>query len=75
MNIENLVTMANQISIFFESEAGQEAAPEAIASHIHRFWDPRMRRQIIGHLKAGGEGLRPSASAAIARLPPVAADS
>jgi formate dehydrogenase subunit delta len=72
MHIEYLVTMANDIGNFFVSEAGESDAPKEIARHITRFWDPRMRAQIIGHGKAGGEGLSPSAKAAVALLVPPA---
>jgi formate dehydrogenase subunit delta len=73
MNIESLVTMANQIADFFVSEAGVDAAPQEIASHITKFWDPRMRTQIIAHTAAGGAGLSPAALAAARQLqPPVA---
>ena len=73
MNVESLVTMANQIADFFVAEAGTEAAPQEIASHITKFWDPRMRTQIIAHAAAGGVGLSPAALAAVRRLqPPVA---
>ncbi|MEY4760184.1 MAG: hypothetical protein RLZZ200_40 [Pseudomonadota bacterium] len=70
MNIEHLVTMANDIGNFFVSEAGDDAAPREIATHITKFWDPRMRTAIIGHGKAGGEGLSPASKAAVALLVP-----
>jgi formate dehydrogenase subunit delta len=69
MDIQYLVTMANDISRFFDSDMGPEKAAEGIASHISRFWDPRMRRQIIAHAQQGGEGLSPSARAAVLSLP------
>jgi formate dehydrogenase subunit delta len=69
MNIEPLVRMANDISAFFDSEAGANA-PAEIASHITRFWDPRMRTAIIAHGAAGGEGLTASALAAVKQLVP-----
>lgn len=53
MNVESLVTMANQIADFFVAEAGVDAAPQEIAAHITKFWDPRMRTQIIAHAAAG----------------------
>ena len=70
MNIENLVDMANNISAFFLSEAGEQDAPKEVASHITRFWDPRMRSQIIAYGQAGGEGLVPCARAAVTLLVP-----
>lgn len=71
MNIEHLVNMANDISAFCSGEYGAEA-PKNIATHIAKFWDPRMRSQIIAHVNAGGEGLSPAALAAVRTLPPPA---
>lgn len=73
MDIERLVTMANQIGEFFLTEAGEDGAPQEIASHITRFWDPRMRAQIIGHARAGGQGLSDAARRAALLLKPVVA--
>jgi formate dehydrogenase subunit delta len=73
MNVETLVTMANQIADFFDSEAGPAAAPQEIAAHITKFWAPRMRARYIEHATAGGEGLQPSALAAASLLKPVKA--
>lgn len=70
MNIQHLVSMANDISAFFDSEVGAAEAAKSVASHISRFWDPRMREQIIAHAVAGGEGLKPSALDAVRSLPP-----
>jgi len=68
MTVQRLVYMANQIAAFFDAEA-PDHAPAAIADHIRKFWDPRMRRQIFEHLAAhGGEGLKPAALAAIQSL-------
>ncbi len=69
MNIHHLVSMANDISAFFDSEVGAAESPKSVASHIARFWDPRMREQIIAHAAAGGEGLKPSALDAVRSLP------
>jgi formate dehydrogenase subunit delta len=71
VNVEHLVTMANQIADFFDSEAGPEVAPKEIAGHITKFWAPRMRAAYVEHAAAGGAGLRPSALAAAALLKPV----
>jgi formate dehydrogenase subunit delta len=69
MNIEHLVTMANDIGAFFDAEMGAKEAPQGIALHISRYWDPRMRTQIIRHATGGGAGLSPSALAAVRLLP------
>jgi formate dehydrogenase subunit delta len=72
MQLDYLVTMANQIADFWVSESGPDAAASDIASHITRFWDPRMRAAIIAHAQAGGAGLQPAALAAVRALKPVA---
>ena len=57
MRIEHLVSMVNDIGNFFNSEPDKDEAARSIATHLRRFWDPRMRREIIAHYKQGGEGL------------------
>ncbi len=50
MDVNNLIRMANQIGEFFESMPDRAQALEDIASHIKRFWEPRMRRAILESL-------------------------
>jgi formate dehydrogenase subunit delta len=57
MNIEHLITMANQIGAFFEAMPDRAEAVGDIAGHIKRFWEPRMRRGLLEHVDAGGEGV------------------
>ncbi len=57
MHIERLVTMANDIAAFFHSAVDQDEAAQSVALHLKRFWDPRMRKQIIAHCLDGGAGL------------------
>jgi formate dehydrogenase subunit delta len=66
MDIHHLVKMANQIGQFFEAEPDETQAVTDVASHIKRFWDPRMRKAIIEHVGQGGEGLLPIVSKAVA---------
>lgn len=68
MNAESLVRMANDIAAFFASEPDRPLAVEAVATHLRRYWAPRMRRQIRAHLDAGGEGLSGLARDAVLRL-------
>jgi formate dehydrogenase subunit delta len=68
MNITRLVAMANDIAAFFDSESDKAAAAEGVRVHLRKFWDPRMRREIIEHVKQGGEGLTPTACSAIKGL-------
>lgn len=68
MNIERLVAMVNDISRFFASEPDPVAGAAGVADHLKRFWEPGMRRQIVAHLAAGGEGLEPLAKQGVAKL-------
>lgn len=49
--------MANDIGAFFNAEPDKAEAAKNIAIHLRRFWDPRMRRQIVAHYREGGAGL------------------
>jgi formate dehydrogenase subunit delta len=62
-----LVYMANQIGKFFTSQGDADAVP-GIADHLKKFWDPRMRAQILAHLDAGGEGLDSNVRSAVEKL-------
>jgi formate dehydrogenase subunit delta len=58
MDIDHLVRMANSIGEFFAAMPDAQEAREGIASHIHKFWEPRMRRAIYEHIDVmKGEGL------------------
>ena len=67
MDDNRLISMANQIADFFQSYPETEAV-DGIATHIEKFWDPRMRRGIYGHLNAGGAGLKPLTLKALQKL-------
>jgi formate dehydrogenase subunit delta len=68
MHIEKLVKMANDIAVFFNAESDKDIAAEGVKKHIMRSWDPRMRKEIIKHYQAKGEGLSPLAETAIKKL-------
>jgi formate dehydrogenase subunit delta len=53
-----LVRMANQIATFFLSqpEAGRV---NGVATHINKFWEPRMRREFFALIDNGTEGFLP----------------
>ena len=68
MNIERLVTMANDIASYFAAEPDHAAAVEGIRDHLTKFWDPVMRRQLKAHITAGGNGLQPLAREAVERM-------
>lgn len=60
--------MANDIGNFFKSEPDHALAVAGVANHLRRFWDPRMRREIVAHLDGGGEGLSELAREAVSKL-------
>jgi formate dehydrogenase subunit delta len=64
MDVERLVYMANQIARNFAVQGDDEAAA-ATADHIDKFWDPRMKAQLLDH---GEEGLCPIAARALSAL-------
>jgi formate dehydrogenase subunit delta len=64
---EKLVMMANQIGQFFATQPGGHAAAD-IADHLRRFWDPRMRKEIVQYLVSGGQGLDPPVAEAVRML-------
>ncbi|WP_313196267.1 formate dehydrogenase subunit delta [Shinella zoogloeoides] len=52
-----IIRMANQIATFFHSQPADER-PGGVATHINKFWEPRMRRQLFDLVdNHGGEGL------------------
>ena len=66
MHIERLVEMINDIAA--NQAADPDNAVDTITQHLRRFWDPRMRAQIVAHAAAGGDGLSDFARQAVARL-------
>jgi len=68
MDIGRLVAMANDIAAFFDSEPAKPALAEGVRFQPARFWDPRMRREIIAHANAGGAGLEATARRAVELL-------
>ena len=66
MDIQNLVSMANRIGQFFESFSDRDEALEGISNHIHKFWDPRMRRELLAQLdQPAGQNLLPIVAEAV----------
>ncbi|HKE92832.1 MAG TPA: formate dehydrogenase subunit delta [Povalibacter sp.] len=68
MHQEVLVRMANDIGNFFVGGVTAQEATQGVLTHIRRYWDPRMRKQIIEIYRAGGEGLADHVRAAVALL-------
>ena len=58
MDIHHLCRMANQIGQFYRSLPNRPEALTSTATHLRRFWDPRMRRELLAYLdEQGGDGL------------------
>lgn len=66
-NQDRLVYMANQIARNLAT-LGEDGATKAVADHIARFWDPRMRAQIFALQDQRVAALSPIAGRAITLL-------
>ena len=62
-----MVHMANQIAEFFAPYPHDEAV-DGVTDHFKKFWEPRMRKQIIEYVAKGGSGLHDLALEAVKRL-------
>jgi formate dehydrogenase subunit delta len=68
MNIDLLIKMANEIGSFWHGEMGETASNE-VAIHLKRYWEPRMRAQIITYCEQRhGAGLSDVALKAVQLL-------
>ncbi len=65
--VDKLVRMANQIGDFF-APMDEDAAIRGVATHLKRFWTPKMIDEIIGYLDSGQAGLNPAAARGVAAL-------
>lgn len=68
MNSQHLVSMINDVSRFYITQGDLDEAAAHVESHIARFWEKRMRLQIMEHLRNGGEGLSDVSRAAVVLL-------
>ena len=84
MNIDLLIKMTNEIGEFFAGVEvnDPEAAARDVANHLKRYWDPRMRVQMLKYYEErGGAGLTDLGKSAVGLLyaaskaPPAAAAS
>ena len=67
MNEPTLIRMANQIADFFQPYSEAEAI-EGVQTHLEKFWEPRMRADLIALWRADPAPLKPVVAAAIERL-------
>ena len=63
-SLQKLVDMANQMADYFRSLPPEEGLQGA-ADHINKYWTPKMRARIVGHLDSGAPGLDPLAAKAV----------
>lgn len=68
MDKQNLVKMANNIGAYFQSEPDRDAAIAGIEQHLKKFWEPRMRTQIVDYLQQGGSDLMDIVAEAVRNL-------
>jgi len=68
MKIARLITMANDIGNFFNSETDKEIAAEGVKNHLLRSWDPRMRKEIIAYCQEDGSELSELVKVAVTKL-------
>ncbi|AQS63498.1 formate dehydrogenase subunit delta [Agrobacterium tumefaciens] len=64
---EKLVRMANQIATFFLSQP-EDVRIDGVATHINKFWEPRMRRRFFEIVDAGAGDFLPLVIAASAEI-------
>jgi len=53
MNVERLAEMVNDIANFFHGESDRRVAIDGVSNHLKKFWEPRMRKQIIAYAQSG----------------------
>jgi formate dehydrogenase subunit delta len=56
MDIGNLIRMANRIGDFFDAMPDRPEAIEGVANHIQKFWEPRMRLELLAFLQRHPDG-------------------
>jgi formate dehydrogenase subunit delta len=68
MKTELMVHNANQIALYFASFPREEAVA-GVTDHLRKFWERRMRDQIIRYVnEGGGAGLHELVLEAVKRL-------
>jgi formate dehydrogenase subunit delta len=69
MNTDLMIKMLNEISAFFAGEDDHEQAARDIQNHVHRYWEPRMRAQLLEYFaQRQGAGLSDLALKAVQLL-------
>ena len=69
MNPERLAEMVNDIANFFAAEQDRDIAVDGVCNHLRKFWEPRMRKQIVAYVRDhGGVGMSNLAKAGVNKL-------
>jgi formate dehydrogenase subunit delta len=68
MKADLMVHNANQIALYFASFPREEAI-EGVLDHIQKFWERRMKDQLIDYIAHGGAGLHELVLEAVKRMP------
>ncbi|MFD1746446.1 formate dehydrogenase subunit delta [Rhizobium helianthi] len=64
---DKLVRMANQIATFFHSQP-EDVRVDGVATHINKFWEPRMRQRFFEMIDGGIGGFLPLVIAAAEKI-------
>ena len=68
MDAQNLIHMANRIAEFFAAGPDPAEAVDAVATHLRKFWEPRMRAELQRLVAQGqAEGLHALVRQALVR--------
>jgi formate dehydrogenase subunit delta len=67
MHAETMVHNANQIALYFASYPREEAI-SGVLDHLKKYWERRMKDQIIDYVAHGGAGLHELAVEAVKRM-------
>jgi formate dehydrogenase subunit delta len=66
---ERLIQMANSIAQFFEAQPDREQAAAGVAEHMQKFWEPRMRQQLLNVAATpDGDALSPLVRQALVKV-------
>ena len=70
MTPDHMVHMANQIALYFASYPHEDAVA-GVTDHLQKFWERRMKQQLLQYVAQGGSGLHELVLEAAKRLPAV----
>lgn len=68
MNPDKLLRMAEQIAVNVTASRDVNVIAERTADHLRRFWDPRMRTQLLAHVDETAPEMADGLRAALALL-------